>query len=390
MPSGTMRSGCGWYHSSYSQSFHARMHAEPELAVGRVEEHAAAEPGDLRREVHRRPDAVDVHVAHAGVDVVAAGAHLVEAERLELHRFRAPAGDRVHADLGVALALELPDLVALARLDDPRRPLLELRRAAAPRRCAAARRRGRRPRSPCTSPRGVPARAGTARRPRSSAATELPAQPLLLVTHALLRDRSVGREVVEPVAGAGIDVQLRRHARLVQPEGVVDVLVTKPVDGADRQERGRQTREVSRPAPAPRCPARRRGRRARPGTTSTRRYWIAVSRPGGRPAGSTAVICRSSSIGESRSWNATGSSPRSRASRASAGRQPAAGAHAHDADAVRGRRRARPRARPPIAAPGSSRRAARVRRLGGQPVLDRHADHPSFGHSSSKSGSSMA
>ena len=46
-------------------------------------------PVIMRREVHRRPHAVDVHVAHAGVDVVATGAHLVEAERLELHRLRA-------------------------------------------------------------------------------------------------------------------------------------------------------------------------------------------------------------------------------------------------------------------------------------------------------------
>ena len=29
IPSGTMRVGCAVYHSSYSQSFHARMHAWP-------------------------------------------------------------------------------------------------------------------------------------------------------------------------------------------------------------------------------------------------------------------------------------------------------------------------------------------------------------------------
>ena len=62
--------------------------ARPSSRSGRAEEHPAAEPGDLRREVHRRPHAVDVHVAHAGVDVVATGPHLVEAERLELHRLR--------------------------------------------------------------------------------------------------------------------------------------------------------------------------------------------------------------------------------------------------------------------------------------------------------------
>ncbi len=51
--------------------------------------------------------------ATRGLDVVAAGAHLLEAERLELHRLLAPPGDRVHPDLGEALALELPDLVPL-------------------------------------------------------------------------------------------------------------------------------------------------------------------------------------------------------------------------------------------------------------------------------------
>ena len=59
-------------------------HREAELGVGAAREHRAAEAGDLRREVHRRPHAVDVHVADAGVDVVAAGAHLVEARRLDL------------------------------------------------------------------------------------------------------------------------------------------------------------------------------------------------------------------------------------------------------------------------------------------------------------------
>ena len=29
IPTGMMRSGCGWYHSSYSQSFQACVHAKP-------------------------------------------------------------------------------------------------------------------------------------------------------------------------------------------------------------------------------------------------------------------------------------------------------------------------------------------------------------------------
>ena len=162
MPSGTMRSGCRWYHSSNSQSFHARTHASAELAVGDAEEHATAEPGDLRREVHRRPHAVDVHVAHAGVDVVATGAHLVEAERLELHRLRAPARPPRSSRPGCSARPRTP------RPGDPcasRRssaPAPGARRGADPRTCAAARRRGRRPRSPCTSRLAGPAPEGTA------------------------------------------------------------------------------------------------------------------------------------------------------------------------------------------------------------------------------------
>ena len=96
---------------------------EAEVAVLRVEEDAAAEARDHGREVHRGPHAVDVHVAHPGLDVVAAGTHLVEAERLQAVRLGAPSGHRVHAHLGVALALELPDLVTLLRLDDARGPV---------------------------------------------------------------------------------------------------------------------------------------------------------------------------------------------------------------------------------------------------------------------------
>src|SRR5204862_3564641 len=91
-----------------------------EVAIGGLEEDRAAEACDLRREVERRPHAVDVHVPDACVDVVAAGPHLVEAERLECHGLGPAAGDRVHAALRVTPALELPDLVTVPGPDDPR------------------------------------------------------------------------------------------------------------------------------------------------------------------------------------------------------------------------------------------------------------------------------
>ena len=62
------------------------------------------------------------------MDVVATGPHLLEPERLELHRLRAAPGDRVHADLGELRAVELPDLVAFGRLDDARGTVGEVRR----------------------------------------------------------------------------------------------------------------------------------------------------------------------------------------------------------------------------------------------------------------------
>ena len=95
------------------------------LGIVGVEEHPSAEPGDHRREVDRRPHAVDVHVAHACVDVVATRPHLVEAERLLLLR-RLATGDRVHADLGELLVLELPDLQPVA-VGDARRAVLQVR-----------------------------------------------------------------------------------------------------------------------------------------------------------------------------------------------------------------------------------------------------------------------
>ena len=59
---------------------------EAELLVLGLVEDPARESGDLRREVHRGPHAVDVHVVDAGLDVEARGSHLVEAEGLARHR----------------------------------------------------------------------------------------------------------------------------------------------------------------------------------------------------------------------------------------------------------------------------------------------------------------
>ena len=120
IPIGMLRSGCGEYHSSWYQSFHARTVASAELGIGAAPEHRAAEAGDLRREVHRRPHAVEVHVVHARFDVVTAGSDLVEARRLERPLVARTAGDRAEAGELEALALEHPRLVAVVVLDHVR------------------------------------------------------------------------------------------------------------------------------------------------------------------------------------------------------------------------------------------------------------------------------
>ena len=133
-------------------------HREAELGIAATGEHRSAEAGDLRREIHRRPHAVDVHVANAGVDVVTAGAHLVEARRLDLPVLALAADDRVQSDLEEDLAVEVPHLVALFGLDDLGCEVLQLRREPARRTCRAARRGGRRWRRACNGSGAVPDR----------------------------------------------------------------------------------------------------------------------------------------------------------------------------------------------------------------------------------------
>ena len=66
----------------------------------------------------------------------------------------------------------------------------------------------------------------------------------------------VRREQLGRVVGAGVDVQLRRHARLHQPLRERDVLVAEEVDRADVDEA-----RAAGPAGPPPGPGRRTGRR---------------------------------------------------------------------------------------------------------------------------------
>src|SRR5262249_24928499 len=64
----------------------------------------------------------------AGVDVVTAGPHLLEACRFDLPVFALAPDDCVQPDLEEDLPVERPDLMSLFALDDARRLLLQLRR----------------------------------------------------------------------------------------------------------------------------------------------------------------------------------------------------------------------------------------------------------------------
>ena len=112
-----------------------------ELLVRHVEERRAGEPRQ-RREAELGVDAVLIHVLDALIDVVATGAHLVEAHRLEADLLLGLAGDGVQPDGGVPGAVDLPHLLGAGvdvaervdglagDLDDPRAPVAELGREA--------------------------------------------------------------------------------------------------------------------------------------------------------------------------------------------------------------------------------------------------------------------
>ena len=86
----------------------------------------AAEPGQRRREVHRRVDTVDVHVVDAGVDVVVPGPHLVVAHGVVGALLDRASRDRGQADVRVDLAVVEPRLAAVVTDDDARREVGEL------------------------------------------------------------------------------------------------------------------------------------------------------------------------------------------------------------------------------------------------------------------------
>ena len=109
-----IRSGCGCHHSSCTQSLNARVVARPSSGSEHCEYTRPQKPVIIDGKLSDAHTPLMSMSCDAGVDVEAARAHLVEAERLDLHRLRPAPDHRVHPDLRVLLAVELPHLVARA------------------------------------------------------------------------------------------------------------------------------------------------------------------------------------------------------------------------------------------------------------------------------------
>ena len=104
---------------------------ERELRILRRQLQAlSGEARQERREIHRSPDAGQVHVLDAVMDVPSARAHLVEAGGLEAVLRDGAAHDGVEPDVGHDFAGVFPDFAAVFGLHDARRAILERLREA--------------------------------------------------------------------------------------------------------------------------------------------------------------------------------------------------------------------------------------------------------------------
>jgi hypothetical protein len=96
-------------------------HGERQLRIADAQlQPVAAESRHRRGEIDRGIDPVEVHVAHAGVHIPRAAAHLLESHRLVRAFLDRPSGHRGQTDLRVDLAVEQPRLPAPGIFDHPR------------------------------------------------------------------------------------------------------------------------------------------------------------------------------------------------------------------------------------------------------------------------------
>jgi hypothetical protein len=101
------------------------------LVLGPHRQALADEPRQERREAHRRPDAVDVHVLDPVVDIPRAAAHVLEPGGLEAVLLAGPAGHGVEADVREDLVEPQPRLATVVGVDDAGLDVGELLREAA-------------------------------------------------------------------------------------------------------------------------------------------------------------------------------------------------------------------------------------------------------------------
>ena len=118
-------------------------HDEVRVAVGTLVEHLAGEARPVR-EVEARELAAGRHVAHPLVYVVATGAHVLVAQRVDVEVLGRLARDRVEAEVPAADVAVVPLLRPVGFVDDTRRARRGTRPARARRTCPRARRCGRR------------------------------------------------------------------------------------------------------------------------------------------------------------------------------------------------------------------------------------------------------
>ena len=95
-------------------------HHEVDVAVGALVQHLAGEAGPVR-EVEPRELAAGRHVAHALVDVVAAGPHVLVAVRVDVEHLGRLARHRVEPEVPAPDVAVVPLLRAVGLVDDPGR-----------------------------------------------------------------------------------------------------------------------------------------------------------------------------------------------------------------------------------------------------------------------------
>ena len=97
-------------------------HHEVDVAVGALVQHLAGEAGPVG-EVEARELTAGRHVADALVHVVATGAHVLVAQRVDVEELRRLARDRVQSEVPAADVAVVPLLRAVGFVDDTRRRL---------------------------------------------------------------------------------------------------------------------------------------------------------------------------------------------------------------------------------------------------------------------------